>query len=222
MLNPFAVFCFVFLSGRALVLLFFVSQCPLRSPQLCLFCLPLGRPYRHCVCLCIIQRPLSSRSLILATTKAAVAPRTAPHGATLLLLLLRVFWRLVEHLEYFIRITWPAFYKNNSNSNSNATTMPDRIHTLQTSVQMPPTSSSSSRASSASVPLFLHLYLCLSSHTLTCCRIPQMLPIRGCFYCHCCLLSSLAFISTHSLSLSVFLPPIVLLLVVFFSSPALN
>lgn len=217
MLNPFAVFCFVFLSGRALVLLFFVSQCPLRSPQLCLLCLPLGRPYRHCVCLCIIQRPLSSRSLILATTKAAVAPRTAPHGATLLLLLLRVFWRLVEHLEYFIRITWPAFYKNNSNSNSNATTMPDRIHTLQTSVQMPPTSSSSSRASSA-LPLPL-LFLTLSSsssHTLTCCRIPQMLPIRGCFYCHCCLLSSLAFISTHSLSLSVFLPPIVLLLVVFF------
>lgn len=214
MLNPFAVFCFVFLSGRALVLLFFVSRCPLRSPQLCLLCLPLGRPYRHCVCLCIIQRPLSSRSLILATTKAAVAPRTAPHGATLvLLLLLRVFWRLVEHLEYFIRITWPAFYKNNSN----ATTMPDRIHTLQTSVQMPPTSSSSSRASSAlPLPLLFFTLSCSSSHTLTCCRIPQMLPIRGCFYCHCCLLSSLAFISTHSLSLSVFLPPIVLLLFVFF------
>lgn len=164
MLNPFAVFCFVFLSGRALVLLFFVSQCPLRSPQFCLLCLPLGRPYRHCVCLCIIQRPLSSRSLILATTKAAVAPRTVPHGATLSLLLLRVFWRLVEHLEYFIRITWPAFYKNNSNSN--ATTMPDRIHTLQTSVQMPPTSSSSSRASSASIPLFLYLYLFSHSHLL--------------------------------------------------------
>lgn len=89
---------------------------------------------------------------------------------------------------------------------------PHRRHHRELPLPLFPSSSTSSSAS----------LCCSSSHTLTCCRIPQMLPIRGCFYCHCCLLSSLAFISTHSLSLSVFLPPIVLLLVVFFSSPALN
>lgn len=153
------LFCFSFWTSSCFIILC-LTMSPKKSavvPALFAF----GPPVPSlCLSLCIIQRPLSSRSLILATTKAAVAPRRAPHGATLLLLLLRVFWRLVEHLEYFIRITWPAFYKNNSNSN--ATTMPDRIHTLQTSVQMPPTSSSSSRASSASIPLFLYLFLCLS------------------------------------------------------------
>lgn len=56
-------------------------------------------------------------------------------------------------------------------------------------------------------------FSCSSSHTLTCCRIPQMLPIRGCFYCHCCLLSSLPFIPTLSLSIylshSLIFPPFV-------------
>lgn len=119
MLNPFAVFCFVFLSGRALVLLFFVSQCPLRSPQLCLLCLPLGRPYRHCVCLCIIQRPLSSRSLILATTKAAVAPRTAPHEAAVVVAVTSIL-ATCRALGIFYKNNLTRFLQEQQQCNNNA------------------------------------------------------------------------------------------------------